>query len=486
MSKRLLILKANTAQAMHRKEILDGRSYLVVPTVMLVEGVFVANEGPLYYNPDDYGDQAPSWNNKPIVVYHPQDDEGNFISASDPSVLQSSRVGFILNAHLDDQKRLVAEAWIDEAKADEVDKRITSFILNGKPMNVSTGMFSDILEEEGTWGGTAYVGRSLNHRPDHFALLPDQKGACSLKDGAGLLVMQDGTPPDPELQKNVKIRLDSMIANQLSHEDLRDALRKHLRVMLILNGSESYPWIADVYQDYFIAEIDSRLWKISFSVADNSVTIKDSPKPVEVVRVTEYKTVDGKLVVNQLPEPSDGETNVKKTEMITALIANGGFEDSDKELLEGMTEEKLGKLVAKIAPAKIVANEKADPIPAPAAMTWEQFMGTAPPQFRQVISRGVAVLNQQIARDIEEILKDGSDLYTKEELTAMDPDFLSKTAKLVANMRAKAAPAPAGDADDDTPELPAYYGGSVGTFPAHFVANSGEVAAEPLDILTSY
>ena len=38
----------------------------------------------------------------------------------------------------------------------------------------------------GDWNGKAYVGIARNYRPDHLAILPDMKGACSIADGAGL------------------------------------------------------------------------------------------------------------------------------------------------------------------------------------------------------------------------------------------------------------------------------------------------------------
>lgn len=447
----------------YRRETLEGIDYLVVPMSLLVEGVFTANEGPLYYHPDDAKESVPAWNHKPIVVYHPKDADGNFVSAASPSILEAHKVGIVLNSQYTD--KLISEAWIDEKKADKVDKRIVAAILNNEPMELSTGMISDIIMGDGEYNGTKFVGRAVNYKPDHVALLPDQKGACSLKHGAGLLVMQAA---DDELTKIVKIRLDAMVANQLSHDSLREELRKNLRVLLVLNDEiETYPWIFDVYQTFFIAEIRDKMYKIAYTINGDTVSIDTSVKPVEVVRVTEYKTVDGKFVGNEDPDLETGEDLMKKEELITALIANGGYEDSDKELLNGMTEAKLAKLVDALPKkeAKLVANEK----PVVQQMTWEQFLGTAPPEFAQVINRGVSVLNQQIAADTAAILEVASDIYTAEELQKMNPDQLSKTAKLVANMKKTVVPAK--ESSDAFAPLPAYYGGNLGLTPNQFLAN---------------
>lgn len=478
-----LLFNASSIVGSYRKETLENIEYLVVPMVMLVEGVFTANAGPLYYDQESAADSAPAWNMKPIVCYHPTDAEGNFISAANPTVLEESKVGFILNANHDG--RLVAEAWIDHVKAKQVDPRIVTAILNGKPMELSTGMLADVLMEEGEWNGQPYVGRARNFRPDHLALLPDKKGACGLRDGAGLLVMEFGR--DPLLEKTIKDRLDSMIANQLSHDNLREALRRQLKAMLILDGREEYCWIAEVYQSYFIAEVAGKLWKISFTTSGDEVEVDTSVKPVEVVRVTEYRTVDGIFVGNV--SSSTGETEVTKDEMIGKLIANGGYEDSDKAMLVTFSEEKLAKLVANIkgdevpattTPAKeappaqqgtLVANAKAD---------WETFMASAPPQFRTVINRGVALMNQQIAADITSILEGSDGLYTEAELRAMDPDQLRKTATLVANMKKASEVKPADDV-----QLPAYFGGAAGYHPT-MVANAGAASDSPLELPSTF
>lgn len=463
------VVMASKVSGHYRRETLEGRNYLVVPMSLLTEGVFTANEGPLYYHPDDAKESVPAWNHKPIVVYHPTDSNGDFISAATPSVLESQKVGIVLNASHDE--KLSSEAWIDEEKANKVDPRIVSAIIANEPMNVSTGMYSDILMGEGEFNGTSYVGRAVNYKPDHVALLPDKKGACSLADGAGLLVLQ-AAEDDTELEKIAKNRLDALIANQLSHENLREALRTQLKVLLLLDGdTESYPWIMDVYQTFFVAEIRNKLYKVTYSVSGDTVTINTNVKPVEVIRVTEYQTVDGKFVGNERSSTSTGESDMTKAELITKLIANGGYEDSDKPTLEAMTEEKLTKLVSAI---KLVVNEKDEKtVVQNVQMTWEQFLGTAPPEFAQVINRGVAVMNAQIAADTAAILEHAGDLYTKEELAAMNPELLSKTAKLVANMAKKVAPAAA---SENFEPLPAYYGGNAGFVPNHFLANVGQGA----------
>jgi hypothetical protein len=53
-------------------EILDGREYLVVPMVMILEGVHDGSSGKIYYPKEELQKTPKIWNMKPIVVNHPE------------------------------------------------------------------------------------------------------------------------------------------------------------------------------------------------------------------------------------------------------------------------------------------------------------------------------------------------------------------------------------------------------------------------------
>lgn len=168
-----------------RTEELDGRKYLVAPMVMITEGVHQGSQGPLYYPPEELSKTPTVWNTKPIVVYHPKID-GAGVSACSPEILASRAVGMVMQTRYEDGK-LKAEAWLDDEKIDRVDPRIRESIQTNRVMEVSTGLFTDNMPQQGEWRGERYTHIARNYRPDHLALLPDEKGACSTADGAGLL-----------------------------------------------------------------------------------------------------------------------------------------------------------------------------------------------------------------------------------------------------------------------------------------------------------
>ncbi len=170
-----------------RHDKMGGRNYLVAPMVMMVEGVLSGTAGPIKYEAEDMSRFPAAWNNKPVVVYHP----GQGQSACDPDILTTQGIGVIMNARIDNvdgKTALKAEAWFEEERANVVDNRIMEAVENNKPMELSTGLFVEVEKVD----NEDYIGIARNFQPDHLALLPDMKGACSLSDGAGFLMNEVG------------------------------------------------------------------------------------------------------------------------------------------------------------------------------------------------------------------------------------------------------------------------------------------------------
>ena len=59
-----------------RYENLDGTRYMVVPIVMMREGVHSGSQGPLYYPPDIFGNVPFTWNGVRVVIDHTYNEDG--------------------------------------------------------------------------------------------------------------------------------------------------------------------------------------------------------------------------------------------------------------------------------------------------------------------------------------------------------------------------------------------------------------------------
>jgi hypothetical protein len=175
-----------------RRATRNGREYLIADMTLIVPGVLNGSRGPLYYPPDEIERSADSWNDIPIVVYHPTKN-GQGISGRAPDVLDMSKIGRVYNAVVDRHtNKLKAEGWFDIERTRKVDPRVLSSIESGRPIEISTGLFTDNEPRPGVFNGKrgkrSYTYVARNYRPDHLAILPDQTGACSLADGCGVLV----------------------------------------------------------------------------------------------------------------------------------------------------------------------------------------------------------------------------------------------------------------------------------------------------------
>ena len=168
-----------------RKATLNGRRYLVVPVVMIVPGVLSGSYGPLLYPEEEVSRNVDSWNGIPITVRHPTVN-GQPVSINAPGIRSRFAVGHLYAARYNGQ--LEAEAWIDIELATKIDIRILNALLEGRSIEVSTGLFTQNYKAKpgSHHKGRPYLYIARNYRPDHLALLPDETGACSLKDGCGI------------------------------------------------------------------------------------------------------------------------------------------------------------------------------------------------------------------------------------------------------------------------------------------------------------
>lgn len=415
-----------------RREQLHGRDYLVVPMTMLKQGVLNGSKGPLFYPKEEMGKNTAAWNQMPIVVYHPYKG-GRPTTARQPQVFNESFVGWVFNAELD-EINLQAEGWFDVERTHQVDPRVLGNIENSVPIELSTGLFTEDDGTPGEYEGTVFNATATNYKPDHLAILPDQKGACSLEDGCGVLV------------------------NEKSFTAIRDSLQK-------LWGSEDFGppdedrWVTEVFEGYFIAEKKGKLLKMMYSVEDELVKILDNT-PVEVQLVTSYIPV-----TNVEDDYMAKLSKAKREEIIVDLITNCEcWDDGDREMLEALPDaklnaisdtsveyrnreavvnaakkgfkagnqqwnldEKTGEFVStEIKPEPTTNEEGGDTKP----MTEKEWWDAAPDRFKKMVANADKQEKETKDNCIKVITANESNPFTKEQLEAMEVDQLVGIARL--------------------------------------------------------
>ena len=237
-------IAANVVDKVHRQS-WEGRDWLVVPTIMIKEGVLNGE----YVSADELRKFPAAWNGRPFVIEHPKEGE-TAVSANDPKVIEKFRAGYIFGTeYRESDKSVPAEIWLDIERTKKMKggPSLMQRILKGDPIEVSTGYFRDKEERSGSWDGRAYNGVARNLRPDHLAALLESTGACSWEDGCGCpRVNEDGgeqggrmlwtQPTELVYQVDTEDETD-MDGNEPKRNIVRDALHT-LASAFGINGSD--------------------------------------------------------------------------------------------------------------------------------------------------------------------------------------------------------------------------------------------------------
>lgn len=434
-----------------RHEKLEGEDHVVVPVIMFVEGVM----NNILYSEEEFSKTPAAWNCKPVIVYHPRHN-GEPVSACSPEELEARRIGIILNARWNtDKKRLEAEAWLKESRVKKVDQRVWNAIEEGKILENSTGLFLDCEEKEGEFNGKKYSSIGRNFRPDHLAVLPDQIGACSVAEGAGFLRVnaRADIPPDhrkrylEELARHerdfcnslLRAGIDILETNELSHEETRVQLLEALREKYKdrLNPRTGYLEIhlCAVYDDYVIFEIgyDGHSMRLGYTKNDKGVTLSTGAAQ-EVVRVVEYRANSG------TPSGGSSSTNPKartidmnRKEQVDSLITNHGYAANTRDWLMGLTDEQFAPIFANATKVSELSANAAKVAAVKPATTVDEYINNAPAGLQDMLRAGVQAHNDEKARLVAAIIancggKDAS-VYSQAELEVMSVGSLQKLAK---------------------------------------------------------
>lgn len=438
-----VIVQANADYTI-RTEMLDGRKHLVVPVVMMTEGVHAGSGGPILHLAEELGRIPDSWNGIPITISHPQTEDG-FISANSPQQIQRS-VGRVFNTHLEDNK-LKAEAWIDEEKISALSEKTLAYIRNGKPLDVSVGIFTDNQMEEGDWNGEQYIAIASNYRPDHLALLPDAQGACSWNDGCGIRVNSKSNKYENmtnfEIFKKLNEEGFAVIPNTNIVDNAKNLNIIQQAVYNLVNAMDNdirVYYVEEIYDDFYIYRVrnrttaESKLYKQKYTTSGDgdNVELQLQDDPVEVKRTVSYDTLQKKMQRTKFNNlNSDQMADVSK--LVDQLIANTAtrFTDCDRQWLSTLSEEALKKL----EPEK--KEEKPITLDANSAL---DFLKNNPPKTEDVLQllskeerasyeKGLATYNEQRKQLTESIVANSE--MKEEDLKDLTFETLQKIAKSV-------------------------------------------------------
>jgi len=461
-----------------RHDRMEGREYLVVPMVMIVEGVLNGSRGALYYPAEELEKFPESWNYKPVVVYHPEIN-GVGVSACNPEILTKQKIGVIMNARFEKGK-LKAEAWLEPERIKEVDSRIMEAIEREEMLELSTGLFVDVEPMDGVFNGKDYVGIARNYRPDHLAILPDKVGACSIEDGAGFLRNAKwSTKYINDLPDSAFLYIESggkkdeegkTTPRSLRHLPYKDA-----------DGNIDLPHlrnaVARIPQMKISAALKKRLQAKARALLDKYKKSGLSRQSLEKLEGV-FNGLKGLVDDNIINELRDVISDVviyerkvvmDKEKLIKELIESGLWNEDDREVLEAQEDGVLNRLkeVTEKAIAEknelnkkveellknsekadeskeekpsedenqTVSNEEINKEDEP--MTVDEYIAQAPDDIQEVLKIGLATHQRMRDELIKAILANKNNVLTEEQLKEKSFEDLRAMAALAANEKKK-------------------------------------------------
>jgi hypothetical protein len=442
-------LQTNLTGYTIRKKTFKGKEYLVVPVVMMRDGVHRGSQGVVRHTEEELSKYVECWNGIPVTVSHPSEN-GQPVSANSPAILEQYAVGTIFNSRMDGDK-LKAEAYIDETTLQGISENALLAIKNQRPLDVSVGVFSDDIENSGEWNGETYEAIATNYRPDHLALLPGQQGACSWEDGCGIRTNQNTKDmnaykhekPEKMLAVNELAypKPEGLQLNEMGYVRLREILQL---VLDRLDDVGNSFFLEELYQDHFIGRIQNVSGTFYFQQSyilqpDNSVELVGERQNVK--KETNYIQINekGESNMSEIKKPCCPE---KVTELINHELTS--YTESDRDWLNGVESDRLERMFPKEPKVNVSEKDVKEFIAGYAA---DKVVELLPEAIQTNVTTGLQILEDVRNEKIETILNNSEEgTWEKEELATMSDSLLDKLVKTVASV-------------DEREESPADYSG---------------------------
>lgn len=264
-----------------------GKEWLVVNGVPLVEGVLNGR----FVSADEFGSFINDWNDIPVVFPHPKRNGGSArVPAPDVPV-----VGRFYNARMDG-RRLVGEYWLDKQVLENIEEgqQLMDLISKQKPIETSTGYWSESVPQTGRFNGRDYGYVDTSIHPDHIALLTQEAGACSLADGCGMNRNAMAGSYEKRLQDVQSAFQETM--------RIRDKRASELGSETVVTSDY---YVETTTDSYVIVQKGTELFKVGYTYNDTNgkVYFDDEHEWVPVIKEERYIQ---KIEVNNLSQNVTG------------------------------------------------------------------------------------------------------------------------------------------------------------------------------------
>lgn len=413
----------------------DGKEFISVPVVMMVEGVHNGSAGAVYHSKEELEKTVPFWAGKPVTINHPEMD-GVYVSASNPEIAAEWVVGEVETAYMEENK-LKGIIRIDTQRLLALSTKALEQIRNANVMEVSVGLFaSGDMNESGEWNGEIYTKIAVNCVPDHIALLPEDVGACSVKDGCGLRVNNDvtkkGEGNEMDWLKPSDVQKQEFIAN--IGEGFRETVNLIYDALDTMYSETTWYSLEEAYPGYAI--ITKRV---------REKTLSGYSTPVTEMYKQEYEVSNGKLKwtgeptkvtkkVEYLQVNTEKKMCEKCKEKAVLLIGYAGnsLVEADIDWLAELTEDKLDKFIPVAVNKEPITVEAAWGVIQANVKSLDEYLPQLPEVVQAEIKLGLKVYAENKKTVVDSIIANTEKgIWEEETLNGMPLEVLQKIEKSV-------------------------------------------------------
>ena len=421
----------------------NGKEYISVPAVIMVEGVHHGSQGKVLHTAEYLSVNVEDWDDIPVTITHPMKG-GNYVGVAEcPEYITGH------TTHTVWEDGLKTELVLDVNELSKISPKTLKSLQANEPIEVSIGAFSENIEEKGTFKGEDYDAKTVSYIPDHVAILPDDIGACSYVDGCGIRVYQKG---EKNMNKEKLTEAREIVRdNRFTLETYKDKpiglARNYVNG---LETDEYYFWLLDVTENSLVyeksnknGENKTKTYMREFTIDGDQLVVSD--EEIEVVGEFVYKKVGekeeeeeatdtGKEEEDEATEKEEDKEKEKKPQTnrcceqkVVELIANKQLSLSreDKDWLSQLTEEQLQA----ITPRSLNVDKESVKSHISMYKSMEDIVSLLPDVHAKAVQEGLDLLKEERTNLIKEIQANTHNAWGDEELNAMETSFLKKLHK---------------------------------------------------------
>lgn len=365
-----------------RRENIGGVEHIIISSMTLPNDIIM--NGIMYPAAEvDKGISTLDMTLAPIE--HPQDLDGNYISANLPHAIHNYHAGAYNTNVKRDGDRISVDKYINVIEANKTDRgkrlldRIHEIETNddARPIHTSVGVWLDaeqlpnpIKVVNGAQAGVEYSFIARDMEFDHDAILLDNIAAAQPHQGVGMAVNKDGEKCDVQFYLN-----DAPAVNDahMFYEERRDKLQ--LLIDNLINDDDQWAYVFDFNDTRILYRMDGIVYAIDYNTGPidgqfNIVGIQQA-QSVTYTPTTNQKGDDMKLreiMLNLLKEKkvdvsvdiTDDDLVLKyNAAMVPVANADDGAGDDTAPVVNGDTEGLAAIVTAAMKPLieKITALE---------------------------------------------------------------------------------------------------------------------------------